>query len=130
MLIISKGDYMREEEYKIKITKPSKYKRIDGWCEDGGSLTPEQIEYIINMDRIDTCLEQGIELTAVDKEYLATGKTIAIQKICDCIDSEDELTINERTSTPYTGTKNNKIGVIRDVTIEDLENLDKSKGEK
>lgn len=61
---------MSEEEYKIKITKPSKYKRIDGWCEGEGVLTPEQREYIINMDRIDTRLEEGIDLTDEDRQYL------------------------------------------------------------
>jgi len=120
---------MSKDEYKIKITKPSKYKRTDGWCEDGGALTPEQREYIINMDRIDTCLEEGIELTDEDRQYLATFKAKEIQIICDRIDNEDRVNSNERTSTPYTGTQNKETGVIRDVTIKDLEILKEPKGE-
>lgn len=61
---------MSNDDYQIKITKPSKYPRTSGWSEGEGVLTPEEIEYIINMDRIDTCLEEGIELTPEDRQYL------------------------------------------------------------
>lgn len=61
---------MSNDDYHIKITKPSKYPRTNGWCEDEGVLTPEERDYIINMDRIDTRLEEGIELTDEDRQYL------------------------------------------------------------
>lgn len=61
---------MSNDDYQIKITKPSKYPRTKGWCEGEGVLTTEEIEYIINMDRIDTRLEEGIELTDEDRQYL------------------------------------------------------------
>ncbi|HFQ5875972.1 TPA: hypothetical protein ACJXXT_000236 [Pseudomonas aeruginosa] len=113
---------MSEEEYKIKITKPSKYKRIDGWCDDGGSLTPEQIEYIITMDRIDNFLEQGIELTDEDTKYLLSLQA----KI-----SREEVTLFTIEEEHYLDTHDNSIsGEITNFTIEDLKMFNQPKGEK
>ncbi|WP_405126060.1 hypothetical protein ACI51W_03385 [Pseudomonas marginalis] len=56
------------DDYKIVITKPSKYKRSNEWIESSGELSPEEIENIIKCDQLDTESESA---ETVDKnEYV------------------------------------------------------------
>lgn len=41
------------DDYQIVITKPSKYKRSNEWIESSRELSPEEIEAIFYLDKLD-----------------------------------------------------------------------------
>lgn len=123
---------MSNDDYHIKITKPSKYPRTNGWCEDEGVLTPEERDYIINMDRIDTRLEEGIELTDEDRQYLLSleAKKVDRSKLKIAKISRKETIFFTKEEEHYLDTHDNSIsGEITNFTLEDLEMFDKKDGD-
>jgi len=58
------------EDYKIKITKKSKYKRIDTWGEFSGELSGDEIAAVMYYDKIDTIQEKIKKSKANKKDQL------------------------------------------------------------
>lgn len=68
-----------KDDYKIVITKPSKYKRTDEWIETSGELSADEIQNILICDQLDTDNETGevvdrneyIFFTKEEEEFLS-----------------------------------------------------------
>lgn len=73
------------DDYKIVITKPSKYKRSNDWIDYSGELSPEEIENIIKCDHLDS------DFTEEENHYLDNHDNSLSGEITNL--TEDDLKI-------------------------------------
>lgn len=53
-------NHVVEEEYTIKMIKPSKYKKTNTWLESSGELSNEEIAAVMYCDKVDS-IQENIE---------------------------------------------------------------------
>lgn len=60
-------------DYSVRITKPSKYKKLDTWLESSGELSSEEIQLIFKCDNLDKEKDEcskGEELPIISDEVV------------------------------------------------------------